>query len=142
ERFQNTDSLHHDDASCAVVGGSRTGVPGVEVCAQHHELIFLVRARNLGDGVVLHRIVIVESVGNVQLERDILLLLQQPRDASPVLDRNGELRDGGGLSSFVGSARLHEHSSAAGSLAAVIDDGQNFFFGEELVQVFDELHAL
>jgi hypothetical protein len=27
-------------------------------------------------------------------------------------------------------------------LAAVVDDGQNFFVGEELVQVFDELLAL
>ena len=142
ERFQDADGFHHDDGAGAVVGGSGAGVPGVEVRAQHDDFIFLVGAGNFGDGVVLHGIVVVEGVGDVQFEGDVFLLLQQARDAGPVLERHGELRDGGGLAGLVGSAGLHKHGAAAGSLAAVVDHGQNFFVGEELVQILDELLAL
>ena len=85
EGFQNANRFHHHDGARAVVGGSGAGVPGIEMRAQHDHFIFLVGAGNFGDGVVLHRIVIVESIGDVQFERDIFFLLQQARDARPVL---------------------------------------------------------
>jgi hypothetical protein len=53
----------------AVVGCARARVPGIEVGAEHHDFVFFVGARNFGDGVVLHGIVVVESVGDVQFER-------------------------------------------------------------------------
>ena len=141
ERFQNAHGFHHDDGACAVVGRARAGVPGIEVRAEHDDFIFLVGAGNFGDGVVLHGVVVVESVGDVQFEGDVFFLLQQAGDAAPVLGGHGELRDGGGFAGLVGSAGLDENGAAAGGAAAVVDDGQNFFVGEELVQIFDELAA-
>ena len=139
ERFQDADGFHHHDRSGAVVGGAGAGVPGVKVRAQHDDFIFLVGAGDFRDGVVLHGIVVVESVGDVQFERDFFFLLQQARDAGPVLGGHGELRNGCGLTRFVRSAGLNEDRAAAGGSAAVVDDGQNFFVGEKLIQIFDEL---
>ena len=51
--------------------------------AQHDDFVFLVGAGDFGDGVVLHGIVIIESIGNIRFERHIFFLLQQPGDASP-----------------------------------------------------------
>ena len=109
--------------------------------AEHDDFIFLVGAGNLGDGVVLHGVVVVEGVGDVEFERDVFFLLQQAGDAGPVLGGHGELRDGGGFAGFVGSAGLNEDGAAAGGAAAVVDDGENFFVGEELIEVFHELAA-
>ena len=53
--------------------------------ANHHHFIFFVGARNLTDGVVLHRIVVVKSIGDVKLQLDVFLVLQQSRDAVPLL---------------------------------------------------------
>jgi hypothetical protein len=67
QRFQDAHGFHHDDGAGAVVGCARARVPGVEMGAEHHEFIFLVRSRKLGNGVVLHGIVVIESVDDVQL---------------------------------------------------------------------------
>ena len=75
ERFQDANRFHHHNGSRAIVGGSRPGVPGIEVCAQHDDFIFLVGAGNFGDDVVLHGVIVVESIGDVQFEGDVLLLL-------------------------------------------------------------------
>ncbi len=135
-RFQDANGFHHDDGSGAVVGGAGAGVPGIEVSAEHDDFIFLVGAGNFGDGVVLHGVIVVEGVGDVQFERDVFLLLQQTGDASPVLRSHGELRNGSGFAGFVGSAGLDEDGATAGGATAVVDDGENFFVGEELVESF------
>ena len=141
ERFQNADGFHHDNRSGAVVGGARARVPGVEVSAQHDDFVFLVGARDLSDSVVLHGIVVVEGVGDVEFEGDFFFLLQQASDAAPVLGGHGELRNGCGLAGLVGTSRLNEHRATARGAAAVVDDGQNFFIGEKLVQVLHKLTA-
>jgi len=90
-----------------------------------------------------HGIVVVESVGDVQFEREHLFLLQQARDAGPCLGAHGELRDGGGLARFVRATGLDEPRCAAGGASGCGRmTARNFFVGEELVQVFDELLAL
>src|ERR1700722_4212293 len=142
KRFQDANRFHHDDCSGAVIGGARTCVPGIEMRAQHYEFIFLVGARNFGNGVVLHSIVVVESTGNVEFEGHIFFLLQEPRDAGPVLGSHRQLGDRGGLAGFVGPSRLDEYRAAASSAAAVVDYGENLFIGEKLIQVLDELLAL
>ena len=141
ESFQDAHGFHHDDGAGAVVGGAGAGVPGVEVRAEHDDFIFLVGAGNFGDGVVLHGVIVVESVGDVEFEGDILFLLEQASDAGPVLGGHRELGDGGGLTGLVGAAGLYEDGAAAGGAAAVIDDGENFFVGVELVEIFLELAA-
>ena len=102
---------------------------------QHHDFVFLVfiGARNFGDGVVLHGIVVVESVGDVQFKGHVFLLLQQAGDARPVLERQVELRNGCGFAGSVAPTGLHKHGSSAGGLAAVVDNRKNFFIGQELV---------
>ena len=111
---------------------------------QHHHFIFLVfiHARNFGDGVVLHGIVVVKSVGDVQFQRDIFFLLKKPRDARPVFGGQRDLRDVHRLAGLVRSAGLHKHRASARRAAAVVHHRQNFFFGVELVQFFDELLPL
>ena len=47
--FENAHRLHDDRAAGGVIGSARAGVPGVKVRAEHHELVFLVAAGNLGD---------------------------------------------------------------------------------------------
>ena len=44
--------------------------------ANHYHFIFFVGARDLSDGVVLHRIIIVKSIGDVKLQLDVFLVLQ------------------------------------------------------------------
>src|SRR5579862_8337699 len=110
--------------------------------AEHDDFIFLVGTGNFGDGVVLHGIVIVESIDDVQFERDVLFFLQKACDAAPVLGGHRELGNCGRLAGFVGASGLDEHGAAAGGAAAVVDDRKNFFVGEELVHVFDQLPAL
>ncbi len=139
--FQDADGFHHDDGAGAVVGGAGAGVPGIEVGAEHDDFIFLVGAGDFGDGVVLHEVIVVESVDDVELERDVFFLLQEAGDAGPVLGGHGELRNRGGFAGLVGSAGLNEDGATAGGAAAVVDDGENFFVGEELVEIFLELAA-
>jgi hypothetical protein len=86
ERFQDAHGFHHDDGSGAVVGGSGAGVPGIEMRAQHHDFIFLVGAGDFGDGVVLHGIVVVESVGRSVRERRLSFAAAGARFAGPVLE--------------------------------------------------------
>src|ERR1700682_95674 len=59
-----------------------------------------------------------------------------------MLGSHGELGNRSGLARLVGAAGLNENRATAGGAATVIDDRQNFFLGEELVQVFYELPAL
>ena len=58
-----------------------------------------------------------------------------------MLGGHGELRDGCGFTGLVRTAGLDEHGAAAGGAAAVVDDRQNFFVGEKLVEIFGELAA-
>ena len=51
ERFQNAHGFHRDRAARAVIGGAGAHVPGIEVAADHHELVRLGRAGNLRDHV-------------------------------------------------------------------------------------------
>ncbi len=91
DSFQNAHGFHHHDGSRSVVGGAGTGVPRVEMGADHHDFVFLVGAGNFGDGVVLHGVVVVEGVRDVQLDFDVLLLLEQASHSIPLFERD---RDG------------------------------------------------
>ena len=101
--FQDANGLHHDNRSGAVIGGSGAGVPGVKMRTEHHDLVFLVfiRAGNFGDGVVLHWIIVVKGVIDVQFQGDVFVLLQQSSDARPMLNRHNKLGDGRGLARFI-----------------------------------------
>src|SRR5581483_3483444 len=139
ESLQNANRLHHDNASRPIVGGAGSGEPGIEMRPEHDDLIFLIAAGNLGNGVVLHGIVIVESVRDIHFQGHFLLLIEQAGDAVPVLRSHGELRNSCGLSGLVGSAGLHEDSAATRASTAMINDRENFFIREKLVEIFLKL---
>src|SRR5215472_9898410 len=112
------------------------------MCSQHYDLASFVRAGNFRDRVVLERIVVVKPVGHIELDRDILVLLEQSFDPRPVLDCEHKLRDRSRFSRFVRSSRLHKQGAAAGGAATVIEYGENLFLREELVQILGKLLAL
>jgi len=90
--LEETHRFHHDRRTGCVVGSARAGVPRVEVRADHHYLIGLVATRQLADDVEGGLVRVVEPVVDVDLQRDRDFLLERPREASVVLDREDDLR--------------------------------------------------
>ena len=94
ERLQDAHHLDHDGAAGAVVGGAGAGVPGIEVRADHHDLVLLVAAGNLADDVQAVDVAVRRSGFEVQAHAYGVLFLQQPGD--PVVLFGGDHEGGRG----------------------------------------------
>ena len=68
EGLENSHHLDHHGAARAVVRCARAGMPGIEVRADHHDLIFLVAPRYLADDVQSIHIAI--RRGRLQVQTD------------------------------------------------------------------------
>src|SRR5262249_58629099 len=70
--FEDAHRFEHHSGTCAVVSGTCSRVPGIEVRADHHNLISLsfFRAGDLADDVEGIQVVIVKLVLNISLQRD------------------------------------------------------------------------
>ena len=67
---QDARRLHHHGAADGVVGCTGAGVPRVEMAAEHHDLVRLVGAGNLRDGVVGGAPLRMQAVDDVELQLD------------------------------------------------------------------------
>jgi hypothetical protein len=77
--------FHHDRAADGVVGGAGGTRPRIQVPAEHHHFISLVRAANLCDGDVRRLAFRVIRVLNVELDSDRRAVLDDAEDAAVVV---------------------------------------------------------
>ncbi len=87
-RPQEPHRLHHDRAAGGVVRGAGAGRFGVEMAADHHDLVREVAAGQIGDHVVVERIVVAEDVADLDLHLDRRSGGQQPHHPVVVLGRD------------------------------------------------------
>ena len=128
--LQDPHDFHRDDRAGAVVRRARAAVPRVEVGADHHDLVLLVGARDLGDRVPLHLVFVDERGLHVELELHGDVAVEQPGDAPEVLRLHREpRRRRHGLGLLVLAAALHvERPEVA---PAEIDHGQRLLLEQE-----------
>ena len=91
ERLQDANGLHGDRDAGPVVGGAGAAVPRIHVSAQHDELVFQVRAGDLGDRVVGHQVVVMKLDREIDGDLDLLALLAHPDQAVIVFLGQDEL---------------------------------------------------
>src|SRR4029077_12960485 len=70
--LEDADGLEHHGGACAIVSGAGSGVPGIEVRAEHDDFVGFgfVGAGNFADDVEGVQIVVVELVLNIELKGD------------------------------------------------------------------------
>src|ERR1700678_2459554 len=91
ERLQDAHHFEHGRCTCCVVGGTRACVPGIDTTADHHHLIFQISARDLGDYVVTHRVVVIEACGYIYFELNGDSARYEPDNAVVLLSGNIDL---------------------------------------------------
>ena len=93
ERLENANGLHGDDDAGPVIGCAGAAVPRIHVPPQHDELVFQIGAGNLGDGVVSHRVVVMELNRKLDGHLDLLALLAHPDQSVVVFLGDDDLWD-------------------------------------------------
>ena len=69
DSLQNADGFHHDGAAGSIVGGASAAMPGIEVCTQHNEFIFMFSgAGNLADYVEAIRMAFIDIVFDIEFQ--------------------------------------------------------------------------
>ena len=92
--FQDAHYFEHHGRADAVVGGARAGVPGIEVAADHNNLVSepAVRAGNFADDIERFPTVVVEElVLDVEFDGDRNISLQRAVNAVVMLGGKGNL---------------------------------------------------
>ena len=79
--LERAGGLEHGHDARAVVGGAGAQVPAIDVAAEDHDLVGLLGARDLGDGVVDLDRAVAEAVLQVDLDLDRPPLEQPPDQA-------------------------------------------------------------
>ena len=72
QRLNQAHGLDHDGGADGVVGGAGGRVPGIQMAAEHHDLIGFVGARNFGYHVVTGLALGIGAVDDVELQLDVL----------------------------------------------------------------------
>ncbi len=108
--------------------------------ADHHDLVGEVGARDLGDGVVGHLVVVVELGLDVDLQLDLLVVLQQAQDPVVVLGRHGDGGDADALAGLAGAGAV-DAQDAVGA-GADLNRGEDLLGLQELVERLLELAPL
>ncbi len=132
--------LHHHRTPRRVVVGAGAGMPGVEVGAQHHDLVRQVRAGNLRHRVVGHQVIVVKLGPDVDLELDLLFFVQQARDPVVVLERHRQRRHADALAGLARAGAAEPQRAAVPG--AQVDRGQSLFLDEKLVELRAQLPTL
>src|SRR5271156_2770493 len=91
ERLQNSHHFEHGCRARCVVSGTCACMPGIDTTTDHHHLVFQVRARNLGDDVVTHWVVVIEACGNIYFELNGNPARHKPDNAVVLLSGNIDL---------------------------------------------------
>ena len=93
QRLDQPRGLQHDGAADRIVGRSGSRMPGIQVPAQHHHFIRLVRARDLADHVVAGPAFRIHVVDDVELELHVFAVGQQPFDPAVIVVAHDHRRD-------------------------------------------------
>src|SRR6059058_1334059 len=132
--LENADGFEHDAGACAIVGGTGATMPGIEVRAEHDDLVGFgfVRAGNLADDVEGIEIVVVELVLDIELHGDLHFLIEHSIDAAVVFAGDGDTRWSWRVFLLIAAASLlNEYGSVVP--AGRLDPGANAFFDEKLL---------
>ena len=135
DRHQDPRRFHHHGTTNGVVGRTSGGVPRIEMAAEHHDLVGLVAARDLGDDVVARSSLRVRPVDDVEFELDGTLVVEQAPDPPVVLVPHDDDRRRLGLveGTVVERADLTVVSSGIG------DPDEDAVCHEKRVELFVEL---
>ena len=140
QRFQDAHSFQHYRAPGAIIGCAGAAGPGVQVAAQHHQLVFLAGARQFtrhGERILG---VVQELVLNIELQRHRNLLVDEPRDAIVLLHLQRHRRRRHRFLGILRPARHAEYDAAGGPIAGG-DRHQHSLVGEELIHLIAKLFA-
>ncbi len=116
ERFEDASRFHDHGAAGGVVGGAGAAVPGVEVGAQHDDLVLLAAAGDFGDHVEGIMIAFIDFVLNVELKLDRDFVVDQAGDAVVMLGGEDGGGDGKRALGIFRSAGHGEHSAAVAAV--------------------------
>ena len=130
--LQQPHRFHHHRRSRRIVGGASAGVPRVEMPADHHYLVRLVRARQLGNDVEGVLIRVVERAGDVHRQRDRDLLVERPPDAAVMFGRQRHLRRLRRAFRIARDALRRLHEDRAAITAAEVEHRRNALVDPEL----------
>src|SRR5438046_6728535 len=100
-------------AAGCIIGGAGSGVPGIEMCAEHDEFGGLIGARNFSDDVERIQIISVELVLDIHFDSKRNLLVQHSPDPAIVLHGHNDLRWNGRIVRIPATATLNEYGAAA-----------------------------
>ena len=144
ESLEDAHGLHGDDGAGSIVRGSGAGDPGVEVAADHDDLVleFGVGAGDLGDGVKAVLVVAGELGVDVDFEGHWDVVDGEAGEAVVVLDHHDRVGDGDGVLFGLGvagevGAVVIEDDAGASAAAAVSgggDDGCGILRKDDLDQ--------
>ena len=126
EGLEQAHGLHRRRDPGRVVGRARAAVPGIEVGAEHDDLVGKVAAGQVGDDVGARAVVLAEGGPDVQLQSHRYAVPQQAHDAAEVLVGHGECGDAGGALQIEEIAVSDDEVRAAGAPAR-LDDRQCAF---------------
>src|SRR5260370_42344924 len=112
----------------AVVSGSGSGMPGIEVRAEHNDFVGFgfVCAGDFADDIEGIQIVIVEPVLDIELKSDGDFFLEHADDAAVVFAGDGDARKSWRILFFVTATPPH-HENLAVIAAGRLNPGGAFF---------------
>ena len=110
--LQNAHGFEHDGRAGCIVRRARSGVPRIEMRAEHDKLVSLVGSGNLANDVERIQIVIVKLVFDIHLDANGNFLFQHSPDAPVVLDSHDDLRRNRRIREISSAPALNKHSAA------------------------------
>ena len=140
--FQDTHCLHHHRHARAVVVGAGTGVPGIQVRAQHHHFVALrAAAGEFGNGVVARLVDLVDKARiDVQAQPNGVLAIQRAHHGVVVLGHHDHGRHAHRLARLARTAAHDPHDAVVP--AADRHAGNHALVDQELVEQRGEFRAL
>ncbi len=112
-------------------------MPRIEVAAEHHDFVLLVRSRDLGDGVVRRLPFRIDTVDDVEFELDGGAVSENARDAAVILVPHDDGRHGGG--DVVGA--VVERDDLPVFASGVVDADLRAVRQEEAIDLFADLRG-
>src|SRR2546422_1770779 len=112
-RFKNSEGSDHNRRACRIIGSAGSGMPGIEMCAEHDEFVGFVGSGNFADDVERIQIIIVELVLDIHFDSNRNLLVQHSPDPAIVLHGHNDLRWNGRIVRIPATATLNEYGAAA-----------------------------
>src|SRR2546422_1685527 len=112
-RFKNSEGSDHNRRACRIIGSAGSGMPGIEMCAEHDEFVGFVGSGNFADDVERIQIIIVELVLDIHFDSKRNLLVQHSPDPAIVLHGHNDLRWNGRIVRIPATATLNEYGAAA-----------------------------